>query len=482
MIKQQFSEFNENVINRKSEIEAALDTCSHIDIVVAYTGDGISGVATEVLNRLIIDEDLQEERFKEEISYFTADDVVKALRLEKAYQPVNTKIKLQKHQKICEPREVYYGVAKLVDLAALHEEFGKALYEKNIRYYLGSTKSNVNRSIKATLANKPQDFLLLNNGVTALSEIIDPKSQRAGYKNFNVRGFSIINGAQTVATAAEFIRLHPESNVDEAKVMLTIIKSASDSDFPKIVTKARNHQNPVQATHFAALDDTQERLRQDIAIHGYQYQYRPQSLSTPRRQLITLEEASKALALFEKDPRYLVRLKSEPSRFIHKDSVEYQSIFTTNLSAIHLINAVKLYRATRQVLLSNENSSFGKEKLIYRHGVFCIAGVLMKRLHNKVMGEEILNDTQINQIISFPLDELRQKTFEIMDVSTMFSPGPLAFFRNQTYALPVINEMMIQHYGQENETVSYLRNVTIGTDKYPKQQLVDYLISQAPQI
>jgi hypothetical protein len=64
----------------------------------------------------------------------------------------------------------------------------------------------------------------------------------------------------------------------------------------------------------------------------------------------------------------------------------------------------------------------------------------------------------------------------------MFSPGPLAFFRNQTYALPVLNEMMIQHYGQENETVSHLRNVTKGTDKYPKQQLVDYLISQAPQI
>ncbi len=164
LIKQQFSEFNANVKNRTSEIELALDTCSHIVLVVAYTGDGISDTAITVIKRLISDEDLQEERFNEDISHFTAEDVVTALRIEQAYQPVNTKIKLQKYQKISEPREAYYGVAKLEDLASLHKQYGKELYEKNIRYYLG-TRSNVNQSIKATLANNPCDFLLLNTSV-----------------------------------------------------------------------------------------------------------------------------------------------------------------------------------------------------------------------------------------------------------------------------------------------------------------------------
>jgi hypothetical protein len=68
-----------------------------------------------------------------------------------------------------------------------------------------------------------------------------------------------------VASAAEFVRQYPGRSIDDAKVMLTLIKAPADGPFGKRVTKARNHQNPVQTANFASLDENQERLRQEIA-------------------------------------------------------------------------------------------------------------------------------------------------------------------------------------------------------------------------
>ncbi|WP_262964284.1 AIPR family protein [Methylobacter psychrophilus] len=482
LIKQKFDNFNANVQSRCLQIQAALDSCNHIKLVVAFTGDGISKHALEALERLTSDDDLQEERFDSQIITYNSENIIESLRSERACKQVNDQIKLKGYQKINEQREVYYGVAKLSDLAALHEKYGKDLYEKNIRYYLGSTQSNVNQSIRTTLGDNPQDFLFLNNGVTALSEIVDPKSTVAGYRNINVRGFSIINGAQTVATAAEYIKNNPKSDLSSAKVMLTIIKANAADDFSKKITKARNHQNPVLSAHFAALDDNQERLRQDVAIQGYAYHYRPGAISHSTNQIIKLDEAAKALALLENDPRFLVRLKSESARFVDKDTNEYKTIFTDDVRATQLINAVKIYREIRTVILANENSAAGWVKLTYRHGVFCIAGILLKRLSNRIKSSDVLTDKEIKDLISLPLDELRQQTLDIVDSHRILG-GPLALFRNQGHTLPIINALMIKNYGHSaNATVTNLRNVSKGTDKYPMQMLVDYLISQAPQI
>ena len=41
------------------------------------------------------------------------------------------------------------------------------------------------------------------------------------------------------------------------------------------ITRARNHQNEVRGVHFAALNPNQERLRQELAVVGIKYHYRP---------------------------------------------------------------------------------------------------------------------------------------------------------------------------------------------------------------
>ena len=485
LLKQDFTAFNANVQNRQTDIEGALDSCSHIKLIVPYTGDGVSKTAGNALQALLDDEDLDEERLVKPVEYYTAAEITRDLLAEQAYQPVHTDIALQKHEKIENPRTTYYGVARLADLVALHQVHGKALYERNIRYFLGSNKSDVNKAIKTTLHDDPSDFFYLNNGVTAVCDLIEPKATKNGAKKFKVRGLSIINGAQTVASAAEFVRQHPGKSIDDAKVMLTLIKAPADGPFGKRVTKARNHQNPVQTANFASLDENQERLRQEIAHLGFDYHYRPEAAATGATA-ITLDEALKALASQQNDPRYIAWLKSEPARLANPESAEYQALFPATLTGAALVNAVLSHRAIRALVVDYEQRARARsqERLIYRHGIHVITAVMMKRLRNRIGAAVVVDTAAIAALLSQPdtLDLLRQQTFSLGQQRLTFE-GPLAYFRNQGNVAAFLADLMEMHFVLTTDpAIAPLRNIQNAADVYPRKRLLDYLSSKAPQL
>ncbi len=485
LLRQDFAAFNANVQNRQADIESALDSCSHIKLVVPYTGDGVSKTASDALQSLLDDEDLDEERLYKQVTYYTAAEIARDLLAEQSYQPVHTDLELQKHEKIEEPRSNYYGVARLGDLVALHQTHGKALYERNIRYFLGSSKSDVNKAIKTTLHDAPGDFFYLNNGVTAVCDLIEPKATKHGTKKFRVRGLSIINGAQTVASAAEFVRQHPGRSIVDAKVMFTLIKAPADGPFGKRVTKARNHQNPVQTANFASLDENQERLRQEIAHLGFDYHYRPEALGTGSTA-ITLDEGLRALASQQHDPRYAVWLKSDPARLANPDSVEYQALFTTTLPGATLVNAVLCHRAVRTLVVDYEKRAGARsqERLIYRHGIHVITAVMMKRLRNRIGAAAVIDRAAIAALLSRPdtLDQLRQQTYSLGQQRLTFE-GPLAYFRNQGNVAAFLADLMETHFVlAADPAIAPLRNVQAAADAYPRKRLLDYLSSRAPQL
>lgn len=490
LLKQDFNAFNANVQARKADIESALDSCNHIKLVVPYTGDGISKTASDALQSLLDDEDLDEERLTKQVEYYTAAEIVRDLLAEQAYQPVHTDITLQKYAKVESPRATYYGVARLADLVALHQSYGKNLYERNIRYFLGSSKSDVNKAIKTTLQDAPIDFFYLNNGITAVCDQIDPKANKNGAKKFKVRGLSIINGAQTVASAAEFVRQHPDKSIDDAKVMLTLIKASADGQFGKSVTKARNHQNPVQPTNFASLDENQERLRQEIAHFGFDYHYRPEAVATGSNS-ITLDEALRALALQQNDPRYVVWLKSEPARLATPDSAEYQALFTLDLRGVRLVNAVLCQRAIRSLVVSYEQDAPARspDRLIYRHGIHVMSAVMMKRLRIRVGAANVIDPSTIPALISQPLDQLRQEAIDLaIDPVTKrlkLAEGPLAHFRKMERAIPFINDLMKKYFGLahfQTETNPARLNILAAEKKDLVQDLAERLAKAAPQL
>jgi len=485
LLKQKFVAFNQNVQRRQAEIENALDACDIIQLVVPYTGNGVSQTAHDTLRALLDDEEVDEERLNGQVQYYAADEIARDLRAEQAYSPVHTNVYLQKCSRIEEPRTTYYGLARVSDLVALHNDHGKALYERNIRYFLGSSKSDVNAAIQTTLRDTPDKFFYLNNGVTAVCDHVDQKGEKpaTGFRRYQVKGLSIINGAQTVASAAEFVAQNPQSDIGSAKVLFTLIKAPADGAFGKQVTRARNHQNPVQVANFAALDDTQERLRQEARLLSFDYHYRPEVQGTSP-MAFTMEEALRALALQQNDLRYPVWLKGDLARLSNPASDEYKAIFHSALSGMTLVNAVQCQRALRDLVVGYENGapSASLEKMLYRHGNYVIMAVMMKRLRNRIAAARVIDLCEVTRLVSSPMDLLRQQAFDLGQLR-LSREGPLAFFRNQSSVVAFLTDLMEQHYGLVSDpAVAPLRNIQNAPDASPRKRLIDYMSIKAPQI
>ena len=480
ILRQEFDGFNDLVKNRQTEIVQALDECAHIKLLVIYTGNGVSQTATQKFDTLFNERDDLDERLCQTIDYFSPQEIEEKLREEQSHKPVNTDLHLLSYEKIESQHLTCFGLIKVTDLIDLHDKHGKGLFEHNIRYFLGTSKSDVNQSIQMTLRDSPQDFFYLNNGVTAIADIIEPKAKRAGVQKLKVRGFSVINGAQTVSTCAEFAKKHPDVDLSQAKVMFTLIK-ADAREFGAKITKARNHQNPVTANNFAALDPIQERIRKDIAVLnlGYEYSYRPEAIANTSN-VIRIEEALNALLLTNANPTYPALIKHNASALNHKDSSAYKEVFTENLRAIKLLNATLVYQTLQSVILAYERGSQGQEKLILRHGKFVIIAVMMKRLNKQWIDlERIVDIEKLKNTLSSPLDELRQQVIDSF-ISTAYK-GPLAFFKSQADVVDFIDRIMRTHFWLVSDIA--LDKMPKGLfDKFPKESRFNYMVQRAPQI
>jgi hypothetical protein len=262
-----------------------------------------------------------------------------------------------------------------------------------------------------------------------------------------------------------------------------LIKAPADGPFGKRVTKARNHQNPVQTANFASLDENQERLRQEIAHLGFAYHYRPEAAATGP-QAISLDEALRVLASRQDDPRYAVWLKSEPARLANPESAEYQALFPATLTGVALVNAVLCHRAIRTLVVDYEQNAAARsqEKLIYRHAIHVITGVMMKRLRQRISAAAVIDAATILGLISQPLDQLRQQAFDL-GRQRLLGEGPLAYFRNQGSVASFMADLMETHFAlTADAALPNLRNINTATDAYPRKRLLDYLSGKAPQL
>lgn len=487
LLAQRYDRFNLNVQKRSSELDNAFDAAESIKLVVAYVGSGFSVHANNALKTLTEDEEHHEAaRLQAEIEEYGPDKVQADLLTEQSVGVVNDSLRLTKWQHIGGPRDTHIGIASVSDLVALHQKHKKALYERNIRYFLGSRESNVNKSIQETLRKTPDEFFYLNNGVTALADLVEGPQGTKANKLLGLRGLSIINGAQTISAAAEFVAQNPDCDISTAKVLVTIIKADSEGEFGRSVTRARNHQNPVSTGNFASLDPRQEDLRRELAYLGYSYHYRPEA--TPRNSdaatsIITMEQAMKALALFEFDSRYPCWLKNEVARFQNLESNEYKALFTEKLTGTQLVNKVKFFRFVRDVLASNAAATRGAEGLFYRHGVFVVAAVMAKRFRNRVNEPDVLKQEQINQLLSAPLDLSRQTCWDTARPMVGQGRSVLSFFQNQGSTVRLLDACMATVNGlTQTEAYQALKKVAGKNEAFPQEKIFRYLATQAPQI
>lgn len=437
---QRYDRFNKNIQDRQTELELALDEATEIVLVIAHTSEAVSEHAKTFLNNFLTDNDKPDERLQADWIDFGPADILTELLAEHAVAAVDDELILFGEKKVEDPRVTYYGQVSVAALASLYGTYGNRLLEKNIRYFLGINSSAVNRAINTTLDTRPNDFFYLSNGVTAIASTIEPKGVKDGGRKFEVKGLSVINGAQTVASCHHFVTANAGKDISAARVMLTLIKVDNGDPFSGEVTRARNHQNPVSLAHFAALDNMQERLRRELAFQNVAYRYRPEARdTTPGLDVMSIDEAAVALALFHPDPNLPISLKREPSRFLDSKSPEYAKIFGNDLTGQRLANAVRFYRRASAIIAASERAAAGSEKLIYRHGRYVIMWLTFRANAAWLDRMDVIPATDVGAHLSAPLDAWREKVRAevVPELARMFK-GPLAFFRTLTNARPFL--------------------------------------------
>lgn len=484
LLHKEFERFNQNVQNFQAEIEQALDECDNIQLIIAYTGNGITVQAQNALRqRLAVLIDEGEQQLVAQYQEFGPEQVEQALRAEHVHGKVNERIGVYKFRIKEQPRKAVFGIANLKDLVSLHNTHGRKLYEKNIRYFIGVGRRGVSKAIKDTLHESPESFLYLNNGVTIVGDQIKTRSQIRGFsssKNFDVTGLSVVNGAQTIASAAQFVEEFPDVDISQAQVMLTIIDTGNDG-FHKQVTRARNLQNPVDLSNFAALDDNQERLRLDMALFGVQYHYRPQQQSVNGLRVISIEILAKALACLQGDVRNAANLKAEPAQFTTADDGAYRLLFVSTLSGVTAINAVNAFDSIAQLAATAEKTAPSPERLVYRHFVYCIASVLMVHLRSKINGAVIVSQQEFMALISGPFDIIRQ-LFSDRFAALALGSAPHSYFKRLSDAARLMQGVWIIYQGKEGCAVVAAKQARLKVDDPYNQSLFTYLADQAIQL
>ena len=348
-------------------------------------------------------------------------------------------------------RRAYVGFANLSDLARLHQAHGRALYAKNIRASLGH-RTDVNIAIAQTLAECPEEFEFLNNGVTMLCKHIEGRRGSRDKKNFKIVRLSIVNGAQTVASAARFLALPGSGSIDAARVLVTIIAADEDHEFGRSVTRSRNHQNAVKTADFTALDPEQERLRRELALLGIRYAYQAEAQDDADSTVIRVEEAAPALAMLLPDPRLAVMARRSAASLQLVGTYPYNAIFTPALTAYQVRNAVDVFRYI-MTRMGEEASAAAdqQERLAYRHGAYVLAFVLMKQLRDAIGGNVRIDPGKLAAIAGPVLDGLRQRLWEEAKVF-LAKRGPLAIFRNQADVNVIVRLAATLGYGLKDDS------------------------------
>jgi hypothetical protein len=150
-------------------------------------------------------------------------------------------------------KEAYLGYLPASEyLAMITDENGnllRGLFYENVRDFQG--ENPVNKEIEDTLRSDDRNsFVLLNNGITIVSEDLGKTGDR-----FTVSGFQIVNGCQT----SHVIYNNREKITESVLLSIKLIVAPIDSLRNQVI-KATNRQTMVKTEELAALTDFQKLL------------------------------------------------------------------------------------------------------------------------------------------------------------------------------------------------------------------------------
>ena len=161
---------------------------------------------------------------------------------------------------------VYLAIMSGELLAALYEQYGPRLLERNVRSFL-QVKGAVNKGIRDTLKEEPEMFLAYNNGISVTAESVEIIRDENGKPSIKkIRDMQIVNGGQTTASifnAKKDKKIDADLSRVFVQMKLSVINSSENMDeiVPKISAYA-NTQNKIQMADFSANDPYHRKIEE----------------------------------------------------------------------------------------------------------------------------------------------------------------------------------------------------------------------------
>lgn len=231
-------------------------------------------------------------------------------------------------------------------LRKLYIEKGDDLFSGNPRNFLGAgkRKNNINHGIINTVESDANNFWAYNNGITALVNNYEPDVDN---NTLTIHGITIINGAQTTGAigAAKDIR-------EDFYVPSRFIVCNDPTVISEIINN-NNKQNEILPADLRSNDKQQERLRREFKKFPSLYYSggRRDSKVIKNREVFDPYLVAQTLLAFHGDCVTAYNGK----KTIWDEDREYNSVFTDQLTAEHIIFVYTLSRAIDEYKINLKN-------------------------------------------------------------------------------------------------------------------------------
>lgn len=155
--------------------------------------------------------------------------------------------------------DAYLGIVPGKFLADIYLKYGSKLLQGNIRAFL-SVRGKVNKGIRDTIINHPENFFTFNNGIAIVARSVSFSDD--GTLITSLKDPQIINGGQTTASLANaIIKKEARHGMDNLYVpmKLTVLNVENDmseeqveqyNGITKTISQCANCQNPVSDADF----------------------------------------------------------------------------------------------------------------------------------------------------------------------------------------------------------------------------------------
>ena len=437
MLSQNFDRFNSKVSSRISEINAAL-AVSTLKVIIVLAHSGNADTLSDISSRDFTDLEREINDASETLSFMVVNQRQLHLSLtEDLNNAISVEIPIQYWGKMQEPHHAIYGIVSAEDLGKIWQEHKERLVAKNLRGSLGDT--DVNKEIRQSLEDHPEQFWYFNNGITATAKSVT-KSARGGSKHdlgyFQCEELYVVNGAQTVSTIGKYLNKNPDKNLADCYVQFRVIQLGEAGEtFGDEVTRTNNRQNKIEARDFVSQDAEQKRLRNELLIEQVQYQIMRGDENISSERSFDLQEGTAAIACASGDVIITVLLKNQIGRLWEDISkAPYRALFNPTVSGIYVWNCVRVLRMIDHALDKRRSrTSNPRDQRIFNSGNRILAALVFR-----LIGANRLSDPTFQLETYVTIDRIQVATDTVGDhmlsfMNEFYKKAMIpTFFKNQT--------------------------------------------------